>query len=60
MKEPRKPLPPVTITRLSCQKAVLSGQAGSIEFMVDMARRIAQAAAKVEIGGGASEYLREG
>jgi len=25
VKEPRKPLPPVTITRLSCQKAALSG-----------------------------------
>lgn len=39
-KEPRNPLPPVTITRLSCQKVALSGQAGGIGSMVDMAGRI--------------------
>ncbi|MFM7173462.1 MAG: hypothetical protein ACKO4U_10570, partial [Caldilinea sp.] len=67
MKEPRKPLPPalsiaegpVTITRLSCQKAALSGQTGGIGCTVDMACRIARAA-KVEIGGGISGHLGEG
>ena len=60
MKEPSKPLPPVTITRLSCQKAALSGQAGGIGFTVDMVCRIARAAGKVEIGGGISKHLGEG
>lgn len=60
MKQPRKPLLPVTITRLSGQKAALSGQAGGIRCTVDMACRIARAAAKVEIGGGASKHLGEG
>lgn len=40
IKEPRNPLPPVTITRLSCQKVALSGQAGGIGSTVDMAGRI--------------------
>ena len=57
MKEPSKPLPPVTITRLSRQKVVLSGQAGDIGFSVDMGCKIARAAGKVEIGGGASGSL---
>jgi hypothetical protein len=59
-KEPGNPLSPVTITRLSCQKAALSGQAGGIGFTVDMACRIARAAAKVEIGGGISKHLGKG
>jgi hypothetical protein len=49
----------VTITRLSCQKAALSGQTGGIGCTVDMACRIARAA-KVEIGGGISGHLGEG